>query len=163
MAIEAHDPYNLSDADCLVMCKRYANLERNLGEIDRARAIYIHASSLCNPATEKQFWEEWNQFEIKHGNEDTFREMRRIKRSVAASYSQMHFNTVSVEAAIPLTGEQLDQCNTPRKMLIPSTFLSLTNLSVTLGTVLDVQEQTDEVKITHVRAVKLLYTGCRNC
>lgn len=106
MAIEAHDPYNLTDADCLVMCKRYASLERNLGEIDRARAIYVHASSLCNPAIEKQFWEEWNQFEIKHGNEDTFREMRRIKRSVAASYSQMHFNTVSVEAAIPLTGRK---------------------------------------------------------
>lgn len=107
MAIEAQAPHDLADPDCLIMCKRYANLERNLGEIDRARAIYVNASSLCNPAIGKAFWDEWNQFEIKHGNEDTFREMRRIKRSVAASYSQMHFNTASVEAAIPLTGKIL--------------------------------------------------------
>ncbi|GMH40581.1 hypothetical protein BSKO_08485 [Bryopsis sp. KO-2023] len=104
MAIESQKPFDLTDADCRTMCKKYADLERNLGEIDRARAIYVHASSLCNPAVEKAFWEEWNQFEIKHGNEDTFREMRRIKRSVAASYSQMHYNTATVEAAIPLTG-----------------------------------------------------------
>ena len=29
-----------------------------------------------------QFWETWKEFEVKHGNEDTVREMLRIKRSV---------------------------------------------------------------------------------
>lgn len=31
------------------MCLRYAELERKLGEIDRARAIYSHCSQMCDP------------------------------------------------------------------------------------------------------------------
>eukprot|EP00850_Spirogloea_muscicola_P007794 SM000040S14806 [mRNA] locus=s40:534356:540087:+ [translate_table: standard] len=81
----------LPDKDVKAMCLNYAALERKLGEIDRARAIYVHASQLADPRSDAGFWETWNQFEIQHGNEDTFREMLRIKRSVSASYSQMHF------------------------------------------------------------------------
>lgn len=33
------------------------------------------------------FWKTWHQFEVKHGNEDTFKEMLRIKRSVQAQYN----------------------------------------------------------------------------
>jgi pre-mRNA-splicing factor SYF1 len=55
------------------MCMRYAELERKLGEIDRARAIYAHASQYCDPRVEPKFWSEWNNFEIEHGSEDTFR------------------------------------------------------------------------------------------
>lgn len=33
------------------------------------------------------FWEIWKEFEVKHGNEDTVREMLRIKRSVQATYN----------------------------------------------------------------------------
>jgi hypothetical protein len=29
----------------------------------------------CRP-----YWDAWNEFEVRHGNEDTFREMLRIKR-----------------------------------------------------------------------------------
>ena len=31
------------------MCTRFADLERKLGEIDRARAVYSHASQICDP------------------------------------------------------------------------------------------------------------------
>ena len=79
------------------LCSRYARLEQKLGEVDRARGLYIHASQFANPQQDVGFWEEWNQFELRHGNEDTFREMLRIKRSVTASFSQMHFNTTTVE------------------------------------------------------------------
>eukprot|EP00884_Botryococcus_braunii_P003276 jgi/Botrbrau1/1294/Bobra.0063s0011.1 len=98
-AIEAQPPYNLTDEDCKTMCVRYATLERRLGEIDRARAIFVHASSLADPLRDKTFWREWNEFEVSHGNEDTFREMLRIRRSVAASFSQTHFNTSIIDAA----------------------------------------------------------------
>ena len=94
-AIEAELPDNIT----LVLCSRFAALERKLGEIDRARALYIHASQFANPATETGFWEDWNAFEVRHGNEDTFREMLRIKRSVSAAFSQTHFNMVVVELA----------------------------------------------------------------
>ncbi|CAI5992619.1 unnamed protein product [Closterium sp. NIES-64] len=79
----------LPDADVKRMCLRYAALERRLGEIDRARAIFVHASQLADPRSDGEFWEAWNAFEIAHGNEDTFRDMLRIKRSVSASYSQL--------------------------------------------------------------------------
>ena len=88
------------------MCLRYADLERKLGEIDRARAIYSHCSQMCDPRVRKpehfhictqsvlvliqihgDFWQTWKEFEIKHGNEDTMREMLRIKRSVQATYN----------------------------------------------------------------------------
>eukprot|EP00887_Chlorella_sp_A99_P004836 scaffold4.g4836.t1 len=72
---------------------------KRLGEIDRARAIYVHGASLANPRTVHDFWDEWNAFEVKHGNEETFREMLRIKRSIAASFSQLHFNTTVIDAA----------------------------------------------------------------
>ncbi|KZT41990.1 protein prenylyltransferase [Sistotremastrum suecicum HHB10207 ss-3] len=69
------------------MCLRFAQLERKLGEIDRARAIYAHASQFCDPRVEPKFWSEWNAFEIETGSEDTFREYLRIKRSVQASFN----------------------------------------------------------------------------
>ena len=67
----------LPDRQTAEMCLRFANLERKLGEIDRARAIYAHASQFCDPRTQPEFWKEWNKFEIETGSEDTFREMRK--------------------------------------------------------------------------------------
>jgi pre-mRNA-splicing factor SYF1 len=85
------------------MCIRYAELEKKLGEIDRARAIYAHGSQFCDPRLEPKFWTEWHTFEIEHGSEDTFRyvivvsihhfslnfkrEYLRIRRSVQALYN----------------------------------------------------------------------------
>jgi pre-mRNA-splicing factor SYF1 len=59
------------------LCLRFAAMERKLGEIDRARAIYAHASQFCDPRVDAKFWQEWNQFEMESGSEDTFREMLR--------------------------------------------------------------------------------------
>ncbi|KAL3522152.1 hypothetical protein ACH5RR_014986 [Cinchona calisaya] len=81
----------LPDRDVKVMCLKYAELEKSLGEIDRARALYKHASQFADPRSDPEFWLKWHEFEVQHGNEDTFREMLRIKRSVSASYSQTHF------------------------------------------------------------------------
>ena len=38
---------------------RYANLERSLGEVDRARAILVHASGMADPRGDPGFWEDW--------------------------------------------------------------------------------------------------------
>ncbi|XP_042474923.1 pre-mRNA-splicing factor SYF1 [Macadamia integrifolia] len=81
----------LPDKDVKTMCMKYAELEKSLGEIDRGRAIYQFSSQFADPRSDADFWKRWHDFEVQHGNEDTFREMLRIKRSVAASYSQMHF------------------------------------------------------------------------
>lgn len=76
-------------------------MERKLGEIDRARAIYAHASQFCDPRVNPNFWAEWNSFEIETGSEDTFREMLRIKRSV-----QAQFNTEASYLAAQMASKQ---------------------------------------------------------
>lgn len=81
----------LPDKDVKTMCLKYAELEKSLGEIDRARGIFVFASQFSDPRSDVDFWNKWHEFEVQHGNEDTFREMLRIKRSVSASYSQTHF------------------------------------------------------------------------
>lgn len=81
----------LPDKDVKSMCLKYAELEKSLGEIDRSRALYKHASQFADPRSDPDFWNKWHEFEVQHGNEDTFREMLRVKRSVSASYSQTHF------------------------------------------------------------------------
>jgi pre-mRNA-splicing factor SYF1 len=76
----------LPDGEAKEMCLKFAEMERRLGEIDRARAIYGHASQFCDPRTSPEFWKKWESFEVQHGNEDTYKEMLRIKRSVQAQY-----------------------------------------------------------------------------
>lgn len=80
----------LPEKDSMTMCIKYAELEKSLGEIDRARKIYIYASGLADPRYHGDFWTKWHEFEVQHGNEDTFRDMLRIKRSVSARHSQTH-------------------------------------------------------------------------
>ncbi|KAF9600344.1 hypothetical protein IFM89_008515 [Coptis chinensis] len=78
----------LPDKDVKVICMKYAKLEKSLGEIDRARAIYNFSSQYADPRFDADFWTKWHDFEVQHDNEDTFREMLRMKRSVSASYNQ---------------------------------------------------------------------------
>jgi pre-mRNA-splicing factor SYF1 len=77
----------LPDNEAKDMCMKFADMEKRLGEIDRARAIYGHASQFCDPRTSPAFWDKWEAFEVQHGNEDTFKEMLRVKRSVQAQYN----------------------------------------------------------------------------
>ncbi|KAE9548019.1 hypothetical protein FO519_008768 [Halicephalobus sp. NKZ332] len=80
---------------------KYAQMERNLGEIDRARAIYAHCSEVCDPRVHPLFWETWKEFEVKHGNEDTLKEMLRVKRSVQATYNtNVNFMSAQMLATI---------------------------------------------------------------
>uniref|UniRef100_A0A8D2E4F0 XPA binding protein 2 n=1 Tax=Sciurus vulgaris TaxID=55149 RepID=A0A8D2E4F0_SCIVU len=82
----------LSDEHAREMCLRFADMECKLGEIDRARAIYSFCSQICDPRTTGAFWQTWKEFEVRHGNEDTIREMLRIRRSVQATYNtQVNF------------------------------------------------------------------------
>lgn len=68
------------------VCLRYADLEKRLGEVDRSRAIYRHCANYCDPRSAANFWQTWHNFEVSYGNEETFREMLRLKRSVQAKF-----------------------------------------------------------------------------
>jgi pre-mRNA-splicing factor SYF1 len=71
------------------LCLEFAEMERKLGEVDRARAILTHGSQFADPRTEQQYWKVWREFEEAHGNEDTFRDMLRVKRSVEMALSNV--------------------------------------------------------------------------
>ena len=92
-AVAALPEHNMSD-----ICTRFADMERQLGEIDRARAIFSHASQYCNPSTVLSLWSAWREFEIQHGNEETFKEMLRTKRSVEQLFSTHNFVAASTLA-----------------------------------------------------------------
>lgn len=107
---------NLPDAQALEMCIRFADLERKLGEIDRARSIYSHCSGFSNPISKEgeRFWNVWRDFERNHGNEDTIREMLRIKRSVQATYNTtINLSSKLIESTQPeqafVKGENLQK------------------------------------------------------
>jgi len=84
------------------MCRRFAQMERKLGEIDRARAIYAHASQFCDPRIMPEFWKEWNGFEsescrsrcqfMEHHADDSRHWVRRhLPRDVANQASRSGF------------------------------------------------------------------------
>lgn len=104
----------LEDKHARDMCLQYAQLETKLGELDRARGIYSHGSQFSDPRITKSYWKAWQEFEVHHGNEDTFREMLRIKRSVQAQCNtQVNFMSAQMVTAaskdINVSGESLDE------------------------------------------------------
>lgn len=67
----------------------HAKLEEKLNEIPRARALFIHMAQFCDPrGFEQPFWYSWQEFETRNGDEVSFREMLRIKRSVSSLFAQ---------------------------------------------------------------------------
>uniref|UniRef100_A0A671R074 Pre-mRNA-splicing factor SYF1 n=2 Tax=Sinocyclocheilus anshuiensis TaxID=1608454 RepID=A0A671R074_9TELE len=100
----------LPDEHARDMCLRFADMESKLGEIDRARAIYSYCSQICDPRVTARFWQTWKEFEVRHGNEDTIREMLRIKRSVQATYNtQVNFmSSQMLKATTNATGTVSD-------------------------------------------------------
>jgi pre-mRNA-splicing factor SYF1 len=83
---------------------KFSAIEKKLGEIERARAIMIHISQFSDPSENENlelFWKFWEEFELTHGNEDTFSEMVRIKRSVASKYS-LNASLFIVENKVPI-------------------------------------------------------------
>ncbi|KAI9328612.1 hypothetical protein BDR26DRAFT_786029, partial [Obelidium mucronatum] len=77
----------LPDKTARTMAIRFAQMEASLFEVDRARAIWSYGSQFADPRIDAEYWKGWQEFETKHGNEDTFKEMLRLKRSVQAKFN----------------------------------------------------------------------------
>lgn len=86
----------LSDLPAAQLCLDFAKMETSLQEFDRARAVLTYGAQMADPRRNEEYWRHWNEFEIAHGNEETFREMLRIKRSVEASYSTVNYNSAEM-------------------------------------------------------------------
>jgi len=130
----------LPDAQASEMCQRFSDVEVKLGEVDRARSILAHGSQFCDPRKDKEFWEKWHQFEVHHGNEDTFREMLRIKRSVQLQYTQISFSGHDMAAAAAAGNAILEE-----KKVEPQTAMS--ELENKAEPVEEAQANPDEIDI----------------
>ena len=86
----------LDDRDAAKMCLQYADLEARLGEIERARTSLTYGAQMADPRRDPDYWKEWHAFEVAHGNEETFREMLRVKRGVAAAFSTVNYNALEM-------------------------------------------------------------------
>lgn len=147
----------LGDEEALKITLRYACLEQKLGEIDRARSLYAFGSQIANPEREKDFWVSWKNFELEYGNEDTIREMFRLKRSVQALYtSDVNFHKAQLllaqqaEAAEQETEKEKDKISNLDKM----TLLEQQRQGRTSG-------QTSEAAIAKVRERVLFTSGAQ--
>eukprot|EP00485_Elphidium_margaritaceum_P008561 CAMPEP_0202699384 /NCGR_PEP_ID=MMETSP1385-20130828/12606_1 /ASSEMBLY_ACC=CAM_ASM_000861 /TAXON_ID=933848 /ORGANISM="Elphidium margaritaceum" /LENGTH=969 /DNA_ID=CAMNT_0049356317 /DNA_START=42 /DNA_END=2951 /DNA_ORIENTATION=+ len=81
------------------LCLSYISLELKLSEIDRARGIFQYGAQFANPKKFEHFWTKWHEFEVSFGNEDTFKEMLRIRRSVDVQYTHQQYNEQLMEIA----------------------------------------------------------------
>lgn len=93
----------LPDAEAREMSLRFAGMETRLAEIDRARAIFGHGAQFADPVTSDAYWTAWHDFEVKHGNEDTYATMLQVKRSVAASFNT-DANYIAQQVALARAG-----------------------------------------------------------
>ena len=122
---EAIETLSKDPASAVKMCRDFAKMEMGLQQVERARAIYAYGAQSADPRRTPEYWKEWNDFEISHGNEETFREMLRIKRSMEAAFSTVNYNaagmderveTMSNEEAMKMVasaeGIELDETNT---------------------------------------------------
>ena len=92
-AIEA-----LEDDAAAKLCLDFAKMETTLQEIERSRAVLTYGAQMADPRRNPEYWKTWNEFEIAHGNEETFREMLRIKRGVEAAFSTVNYNAAEMGA-----------------------------------------------------------------
>ena len=79
---EAVESSVVSENDVKMMCIMFAEMERSVGEIDRARGIYRYASQYEDSQV---VWEKWHELETEHGNEDTYRDILSVKQTVSGS------------------------------------------------------------------------------
>lgn len=90
----------LPDTEAREMCLRLTSLETQLGEFERARAVFGHASQFSDPRTAPSLWDAWQRFEVEHGSEENFRDMLRVKRAVQAKFAA-HVLFVPATQALP--------------------------------------------------------------
>ena len=90
----------LPEKHVIDMCLRFADLETKLGELVRARALFVHAANFSDPKKATAFWSRWQEWETTHGNEESFLDHLRLKRSLATQFATAYSGVTEIlEAA----------------------------------------------------------------
>jgi pre-mRNA-splicing factor SYF1 len=95
----------LGEQDAQHIALRFSKFEEKLGELERARAIYAFGAQLANPEVATAYWDKWQEFELLHGNQDTFREMLRVKRAIQSQFKSTLVQFVPSSTPAPSQSE----------------------------------------------------------
>ena len=66
--------------------------ESAISALEDGPAARTYGAQLANPRRDPDYWMAWHDFEVSHGNEETFREMLRVKRAIQAAFSTVNYN-----------------------------------------------------------------------
>lgn len=84
---------SLQDLEAVVeFACRFSMMERRLGEVDRARAIYVECCRIVDTRVGgdfARFWKDWEEFEAEVGDEDDVGNMLRWKRRVQLDHQNV--------------------------------------------------------------------------
>lgn len=77
---------------------KFIQFESDQGQLVRVRTLFKFISKLGNPEAEKfkKIWSDWENFELKHGDESSFKDMLRFKRSIKVEFE----NDVAIKDSI---------------------------------------------------------------
>lgn len=89
--VNAVEDQHLTTPNTLHLCLRFIKFETTNHELARARALFRYAGGLGNPQhhTMKTTWRAWEEFELEHGTEDTYKQMLKFKRDVAKEFAEI--------------------------------------------------------------------------
>lgn len=60
----------------------FAKLETKLNEIPRAREVLKYGAQLLPPSKNSELWNYWDEFELKYGDKEKYKEMLKLKRTL---------------------------------------------------------------------------------
>lgn len=66
---------------------KFADVEIQLNEYERARELLKYGGLQQSPVKNSKLWEFWSEFEVNHGNKDTYKAMLRIKRQASDEFN----------------------------------------------------------------------------
>ena len=144
----------LEDSPASQICLEYAKMEAGLREFDRARTVLVYGAQMADPRRDPDYWVAWHEFEVSHGNEETFREMLRVKRSVQAAFSTVNYNAAEMGSGAPRV-ETLDE-ESALKMIAESEGVEVEKKEVIGGFVASTKKRTaQDLGEIEKRAAKL--------
>ena len=71
----------------IAFVRRFADIEIKLNEFERARELLKYGALQQSPIKNTELWEFWSDFEVAHGNKETYKAMLRIKRQATEEFN----------------------------------------------------------------------------
>lgn len=99
---------SLPNSKVIKFAIEFADTEATLGEIERAREIMKYAAQLLPPGKNVLLWESWDEFEVRYGDRESYKDMLKLKRRLEKEMrieteieSQIEGNIAFVAASKP--------------------------------------------------------------